>query len=414
LKRAVVTGAGIVSSLGNSLADVEAALRRGRACFEVVPEWAALGLPCRVAGVVRGADELAEEAGLPRRSLLAMSKAALYCALAAREAIADAGLEAAALASPRAGCIVGSGIGSTTAVYRGGVEVHAGRTRRVDPYSVLKAMSNAASASLAHLFRIGGRSYSLTSACATSAHAIGHAAELVRAGTLDVALAGGGEEVDELVAAAFCALRGALAGRRNDAPELAARPFAADRDGFVLASGAAVVVVESEEHARARGARVRGEIAGFAANSDGHDLVLPEPSGARAADCMTAALADAAATPAAVDYVNAHATGTVAGDLAEAAALRRVFGARLPPLSSTKSMGGHALGAAGAQELVHCLLMLEGGFLAPSINSEPRDPELADLPVVTSCRSARPDLLLSNSFGFGGTNAVLALRRAPA
>lgn len=412
MNQAVITGAGIVSSLGNSLADVAAALRAGRSGIQIVPRWTELGLRSQVAGVVHGAAELATAAGLPRRELAALAPGPLYCVLAAAQAVADAGLSAADLAAPRTGCIVGTGIGSTGAVYRGGVEVHAGRARRVDPYAVVQSMSSSASAAIVHRFGIGGRSYSLSSACATSAHAIGHAAELVRAGVLDVVIAGGGEEIDELVAGAFAAMRTALATRFNDRPGLASRPFAADRDGLVLASGAGIVVIESRQRALARGARVRAEIAGFGANSDGFDLVLPEPSGARAAECMALALADAGATAAEVDYVNAHATGTLAGDRAEAAALRQLFGDRLPPLSSTKSLGGHALGAAGAVEALHCLLMLEGGFLAPSCNSEPRDPELADLPVVTAARSAPLDLVLSNSFGFGGTHAVLALRRA--
>ena len=412
MNQAVITGAGIVSSLGNSLADVAAALRAGRSGIEIVPRWTELGLRSQVAGVVHGAAELATAAGLPRREIAALAPGPLYCVLAAAQAIADAGISADELAAPRTGCIVGTGIGSTGAVYRGGVEVNAGRARRVDPYSVVQSMSSSASAAIVHRFGIGGRSYALSSACATSAHAIGHAAELVRAGVLDVVIAGGGEEIDELVAGAFAALRTALATRFNDRPGLASRPFAADRDGLVLASGAGIVVVENRQRALARGARVRAEVAGFGANSDGFDLVLPEPSGARAAECMALALADAGATPAEVDYVNAHATGTQAGDRAEAAALRRLFGDRLPPLSSTKSLGGHALGAAGAHEALHCLLMLEGGFLAPSANSEPRDAELADLPVVTEARPARLELVLSNSFGFGGTHAVLALRRA--
>ncbi len=412
MNRAVITGAGIVSSLGNSLAEVAAALRAGRSGIERVQGWADLGLRSQVAGVVHGATELAAAAGLPRRELAALAPGPLYCILAAAQAIADAGLTAAELASPRTGCIVGTGIGSTGAVYRGGVEVHAGRPRRVDPYAVVQSMSSSASAAVVHRFGIGGRSYAVSSACATSAHAIGHAAELVRAGILDLAIAGGGEEIDELVAGAFAAMRTALASRFNDRPDLASRPFAADRDGLVLASGAGIVVVESRERALARGARVRAEIAGFGANSDDFDLVLPEPSGARAAECMALALADAGAGAAEVDYVNAHATGTAAGDRAEAAALRLLFGDRLPPLSSTKSLGGHSLGAAGAHEAIHCLLMLEGGFLAPSINSAPRDPELADLPLVTAARPARLELALSNSFGFGGTHAVLALRRA--
>ncbi len=412
MNRAVITGAGIVSSLGNSTVAVAAALRSARSGIETVPRWAELGLRSQVAGIIHGATELAAAAGLPRRDIGALAPGPLYCVLAAGQAIADAGLCAGELAAPRTGCIVGTGIGSTGAVYRGGVEVHAGRARRVDPYSVVQSMSSSASAAIVHCFGIGGRSYSLSSACATSAHAIGHAAELVRAGVLDIALAGGGEDIDELVAGAFAAMRTALATRFNDRPELASRPFAADRDGLVLASGAGIVIIENRERALARGARPRAEIAGFGANSDGFDLVLPEPSGARAAECMALALADAGADAAEVDYVNAHATGTLAGDRAEAAALRRLFGDRLPPLSSTKSLGGHALGAAGAHEAIHCLLMLEGEFLAPSANSEPRDPELVDLPVVTAARPARLELVLSNSFGFGGTHAVLALRRA--
>lgn len=412
MNRAVITGAGIVSSLGNSTVAVAAALRSARSGIETVPRWAELGLRSQVAGIIHGATELAAAAGLPRRDIGALAPGPLYCVLAAGQALADAGLCAGELAAPRTGCIVGTGIGSTGAVYRGGVEVHAGRARRVDPYSVVQSMSSSASAAIVHCFGIGGRSYSLSSACATSAHAIGHAAELVRAGVLDIALAGGGEDIDELVAGAFAAMRTALATRFNDRPELASRPFAADRDGLVLASGAGIVIIENRERALARGARPRAEIAGFGANSDGFDLVLPEPSGARAAECMALALADAGADAAEVDYVNAHATGTLAGDRAEAAALRRLFGDRLPPLSSTKSLGGHALGAAGAHEAIHCLLMLEGEFLAPSANSEPRDPELVDLPVVTAARPARLELVLSNSFGFGGTHAVLALRRA--
>jgi 3-oxoacyl-[acyl-carrier-protein] synthase-1 len=272
-------------------------------------------------------------------------------------------------------------------------------------------MSNAAAAAIVRRFGVGGRSYSLASACASSSHAIGHAAELVRAGLADVVIAGGTEEIDDLIAAGFSALRSALSSRSNERPEAASRPFAEDRDGFVLASGAGVLVVESASHAEARGARIRAEIAGFGANSDDFDLVLPEPSGARAAQCMELALADAGARPEEVDAVNVHATATPAGDLAEAEALRRVF-ARLPPVASSKSLGGHALGASGVHEAIHCILQLEGGFLAPSINSEPRDPALRDLPVVTEARPATPRLMLSNSFGFGGTHAVLAIRRA--
>jgi 3-oxoacyl-[acyl-carrier-protein] synthase-1 len=411
VRRAVVTGAGIVSSLGNSLSEVEKALRAGEPRIAAVPLWKELGLRCQVAGVVGGVEELADRLELPRRNRLAMSNVALYASVAARAAVDDAGLAPADLASRRTGVVVGCGTGSAATIHRGGVDVHAGRARRVDPYAVLKTMASAPSAAIVHLLGVGGRSYSMSSACATSAHAIGHAAELVRAGLLDVAIAGGAEEIDELVAAGFSALRAALASRFNDRPAEASRPFAADRDGFVPASGAGVMVLEAEESARRRGARIRAELAGFGATSEGFDLVLPQPEGEAAAAAMMQALADAGEPPDAVDYVNAHGTATVAGDLAEAAALRRVFGARLPPISSTKSLGGHALGATGAIELVHCLLMIEGGFLAPSANSRPRDPLLADLPVVESARAADVRLALSNSFGFGGTNAALALRR---
>ncbi len=410
-QRAVVTGLGILSCLGNDAPAVERSLRLGRSGIERIPAWEDLGLRSTVGGPVRDVEALAERAGLGSRELLTLSRAALYSLLAAHDALLDADLPAATLRSHRTAVIVGSGVGDTTTIHRAASEARAGRARRIDAYSIVKSMSNAPAAAIVRRFGVGGRSYSLASACASSSHAIGHAAELVRAGLADVVIAGGTEEIDDLVAAGFSALRSALASRANDRPEEASRPFAQDRDGFVLASGAGVVIVESASHAEARGARIRAEIAGFAANSDDFDLVLPEPSGARAAQCMELALADAAARPEEVDAINAHATATPAGDLAEAEALRRVF-ASLPPVASSKSLGGHALGASGVHEAIHCILQLEGGFLAPSINSQPRDPALLDLPVVTEAREATPRLMLSNSFGFGGTHAVLAIRRA--
>jgi 3-oxoacyl-[acyl-carrier-protein] synthase-1 len=410
-RRPVITGLGVVSCLGNSTATVADALRAGRSGVTPVASWQALGLRSTVAGQVSGIEEMSERFALPPRERLAMSRAALYAVLATHGAVEDAALTASDLGNPRVGVVVGSGVGDTTTIHRGAAQVEAGRPRQIEPYAILKSMSNAPSAALVRRFGAGGRSYSLASACATSTHAIGHAAELVRGGRCDVVIAGGCEEIDDPTAAAFSALRSALSSHWNDRPAEASRPFAADRDGFVLASGAAIVVVESLTHAQRRGARIHAEVAGFGANSDGFDWVLPEPSGERAAACMREALDDAQASPDEVDYVNAHATATLVGDVAEAAALRRVFGARLPPISSTKSLGGHALGAAGAIEVIHCALMLNGGFLAGSRNSKPRDPALADLPVIATTRDADVRLALTNSFGFGGTHAVLALRR---
>jgi 3-oxoacyl-[acyl-carrier-protein] synthase-1 len=258
--------------------------------------------------------------------------------------------------------------------------------------------------------RIGGRSYSISSACSTSAHSIGHGFELIRAGQLDLAVVGGGEELNPVVAVAFDAMRVVLSTHYNGSPQKASRPFDADRDGFVLAEGAGILVLEEMDRAQQRGAHIRGEIIGYAANSGAEDIVLPEADGQSAADCIEAALRDAGVAPQAVDYVNAHATSTVQGDLAEAQALRRVFGNGGPLVSSTKSMTGHALGAAGAHELIFCLAMLEGGFVAPSINIERLDPAFDDLQVVRRTRRKDLSMAVSSSYGFGGSNAVLVVR----
>jgi 3-oxoacyl-[acyl-carrier-protein] synthase-1 len=412
VRRVVVTGVGIVSSLGHSFDDVARRLAAGASGITRNEEWAELGLAATVAGSLDGIDDKIAASSLTKRRRAAMGEAALYCCLAALDAVADARLEADDLAAESTACIVGSGIGSTRAVYDGGRQVYGGRPRRVDPYGVLHAMASSCSAAVSNLLGIRGRSYSLSSACATSSHNVGHAFELVRDGLLERAVAGGGEEIAPLVGAAFAALRSALSTRFAATPERASRPFEAERDGFVLSGGAGVVVLETLERALERGATIHGELAGFAANCDAFDLVLPEPEGTQAASCMRAAIADAGIEAAAVDYVNAHATGTVSGDLAEGRALRSVFGGDLPSISSTKSMGGHALGAAGAHELIHCLAMIERGFVAPSINVDRLDPELADLPVLRQTERREIDVAMSNSFGFGGTNAVLVVRRA--
>ncbi|HEX6201707.1 MAG TPA: beta-ketoacyl-[acyl-carrier-protein] synthase family protein, partial [Thermoanaerobaculia bacterium] len=403
-RRVAVTGIGLVSCLGHDLAAVGRALREGRSGVRAMPEWDRPGLRSRVAGALPGAEERFAAAGFPKQAALAMCEAGRWCALAARDAVADAGLEAAQLGDRGTGCFVGSGVGDVRTVHRTTEMYHAGHLRRADPFAVLRAMSSSPSATVATLLGVRGRSYSLTSACATSAHNVGHAYELIRDGALDRAVAGGGEEVSDLVAAAFSTLRLALSTRYNDEPERASRPYDAGRDGFVVGGGAGIVVLEELAAARRRGARIHCEIAGFAANSDAHDPVLPDPTGAGAAACIEAALADAGVTPDAVGYVNTHGTSTRDGDVAELNALRRVFGPRVPLFSSTKSMTGHPLGAAGALELAFCASMLEEGYLAPSINVDDPDPAVAGLPLITTTRDSRVDVALSNSFCFGGTN----------
>lgn len=411
-RRVAVTGIGLVSCLGHDYGEVGEALRAGRSGVRAMPDWDRPGLRSHVAGALDGAEEKLAAAGFPKQLALGMSDAARWCALAARDAVADAGLGAEELGDRATGCFVGSGVGDIATIHRTAEMYHAGRLRRADPFTVLRAMSSSPSASVANLLGIRGRSYSLSSACATSAHNVGHAYELIRHGGLDRAVAGGGEEVSDLVAAAFSTLRLALSTHYNDAPARASRPYDAGRDGFVVGGGAAIVVLEELAAARRRGAHVHCEIAGFGATSDAHDTVLPHPSGGGAAACMAAALADAGLEPREVGYVNTHGTSTQDGDVAELRALRRVFGDRVPAFSSTKSMTGHGLGAAGALELVFCASMLEGGFLAPSINVDDPDPEVAGLPLVTETREDGVDVAMSNSFGFGGTNAVLVLRRA--
>ncbi len=410
-RRVAVTGLGLVSCLGNDYRTATGALMRGASGVRAMPAWREHGLKSRVAGRVDGIEEKKKAARLPKKLVPGMSDAALYCCLAARDAVADAGLEAELLEDSGTGCLVGTGSSGVESIYRAGELFFGGRLRRIDPYTVLRAMSSSASAAVSNLLRIRGRSYSLSSACATSAHNIGHACELVAHGVLERAVAGGGEDVSELITGAFQALRLALSTRYNDTPAAASRPFDAGRDGFVISGGSGIVVVEELEAARRRGARIRAEILGFGANSDGFDLVLPQPEGEQAASCMRAALADARVAPEEVDYVNTHGTGTVHGDVAEVRALKSLFGDAVPPFSSTKSMTGHAIGAAGALELIFAVGMLEEGFLAPSINVDDPDPVCRGLPLVTEPRRQQVSTILSNNFGFGGTNASLVVRR---
>lgn len=407
-----VTGVGLISCLGFQYESVLERLKRGESGIRAVPEWGDFGIKSQVAGVIDDVSEKQAEVGVPKKLAPGMSDSALYCAISAIDAVRDAGLADEEVRSQRTACIVGSGIGSARSLYKACQLAFEGKTRRVDPFTVLRCMASSTSAGVANLLGTRGPSYSISSACATSAHNISHACQLIRAGIVDRAVAGGGEDCNELITASFAGLRVALSTRYNDTPTRASRPFDAGRDGFVISGGGGVVVLENLEVARARGARVRAEIAGFAANSDGYDMVLPEPQGRQTAECMRLAIADAGLEPGDIDYVNTHGTATVAGDVAEARALVQVFGDDLPRFSSTKSMTGHGIGAAGVLELIFCTGMLEQGFLAPSINIDEVEPELAGMPIVTETSYEGPRVVLTNNFGFGGTNASIVLRRA--
>jgi 3-oxoacyl-[acyl-carrier-protein] synthase-1 len=378
-----------------------------------MPEWEKLGLKSRVAGAIVDLDAKLETTPLPKKLLPAMSEAAKYCCIASLDAVKDSGLHEADVQSGKTACIVGTGIGSVESIYSGGNQVYSGQIGKMSPFTVLKGMASSSSAAVANLLKVHGRSYSISSACSTSSHTIGTAYELIRAGIVDRAVAGGGEEVHPLIASGFQALRFALSTKYNDRPQQASRPYDVDRDGFVIGGGAGIVVLEALDLALARGARPRAEIVGFGATSDGHDMVMPEPSGRHAAESMRNAVKDAGIQAEDVDAINTHGTSTSIGDLAEVRAMKEVFNGRLPPFSSTKSMTGHPLGAAGALEAIFCIAMLEHGFIAPSINIYTLDPEFERLPLVRTPSPAVPRTILSNSFGFGGTNACLILMSYP-
>lgn len=375
-----------------------------------MPEWESLGLKSRVAGAIVDIDAKLRCSSIPKKLLLAMSEASKYCCIASLDAVGDSSLSETDVQSERTACIVGTGIGSVESIYTGGRQVHSGEIAKLSPLVVLKSMASSSSAAVANLLKIHGRSYSISSACSTSSHSIGTAYELIRCGIVDCAIAGGGEEVHPLIASGFQALRFALASKYNDRPEQASRPYDAGRDGFVVGGGAGIVVLEALDRALARGARVRAEIIGFGTSSDGFDMVMPEPTGTQAAKCMLSAIRSSGINPREVGAVNTHGTATLLGDLAETNAMKIAFDGQLPPFSSTKSMTGHPLGAAGALETIFCVGMLEHGFIAPSINIDKLDPDFVGLPVVTTPRFMKLDTILSNSFGFGGTNASLLFK----
>ncbi|EPU0593944.1 beta-ketoacyl-ACP synthase I [Escherichia coli] len=403
MKRAVITGLGIVSSIGNNQLEVLASLREGRSGITFSQELKDSGMRSHVWGNVK----LDTTGLIDRKVVRFMSDASIYAFLSMEQAIADAGLSPEAYQNnPRVGLIAGSGGGSPRFQVFGADAMRGPRgLKAVGPYVVTKAMASGVSACLATPFKIHGVNYSISSACATSAHCIGNAVEQIQLGKQDIVFAGGGEELCWEMACEFDAM-GALSTKYNDTPEKASRTYDAHRDGFVIAGGGGMVVVEELEHALARGAHIYAEIVGYGATSDGADMVAP--SGEGAVRCMQMAM-HGVDTP--IDYLNSHGTSTPVGDVKELAAIREVFGDKSPAISATKAMTGHSLGAAGVQEAIYSLLMLEHGFIAPSINIEELDEQAAGLNIVTETTDRELTTVMSNSFGFGGTNATLVMRK---
>ncbi|MBL3573231.1 beta-ketoacyl-ACP synthase I [Rhodovulum sulfidophilum] len=406
MRRVVITGMGIISPIGNSTAEVEASLRAGRSGIRFEPVYAENGFRSQVAGI----PQIDLEGSIDKRQLRFMGAGAAYNYLAMEQAIADAGLEAGEVSNPRTGLIVGSGGPSTANFFVAHSTVkEKGSPKRMGPFMVTRCMSSTNSACLATPFRIKGVNYSITSACSTSAHCIGNAAELIQMGKQDVIFAGGGEEVDWTLSCLFDAMN-AMSSKYNDTPETASRPFDATRDGFVIAGGGGVVVLEELEHAKARGATIYAEVTGYGATSDGYDMVAPSGEGGeRSMELALATLPEGRR----VDYINAHGTSTVAGDVTEVKGVRNVFGEdAMPPIASTKSLTGHSLGATGVHEAIYSLIMMRKGFIAASANVTELDPEIRPGEIATELREGvEIDSVLSNSFGFGGTNATLLMSK---
>ena len=401
MKRVVITGTGIVSCIGNDNATVTQALRESRSGIRAMPQFTELGMRSQVAGV----PQINLEERIDRKQLRFMGDAAAYAHIALADAIAASGLTPAQVSHPRTGLIMGSGGGSPANQIEAADILRSKGIRRVGPYQVTRCMSSTVSACLSTNFAIKGINYSITSACSTSAHCIGAAAQQIAWGMQDVMFAGGGEEVTWGMGLLFDAM-GAMSSAYNATPEKASRAYDAHRDGFVLSGGGGAVVLESLDHALARGATILGEVIGFGATSDGADMVAPSGDGAVA--CMRQAIATVSEP---IDYINTHGTSTPVGDVPELRAIREVFGDAIPRFSSTKSLTGHSLGATGVQEAIYCLLMLQQGFIAGSANIETLEPAAEGMPLVRQTVDAPIRTALSNSFGFGGTNACLVLRR---
>ena len=407
MRRVVVTGMGIVSSIGNTTQEVVASLREARSGVVRAERYAELGFRCQV----HGAPTLDPSQLVDRRAMRFHATGTAWNHVAMDQAIRDAGLEEKEISNPRTGIVMGSGGPSARTIVEAADTAREKGPKRIGPFAVPKAMSSTASATLATWFKIKGANYSISSACATSNHCIGNAYEMIQWGKQDVMFAGGCEELDWTLAVLFDAM-GAMSTKFNDRPAVASRAYDVNRDGFVIAGGAGVLVLEELEHARARGARIYGEIIGYGATSDGYDMVAP--SGEGAIRCMRQAL-EGVKVP--IDYINPHATSTPVGDLREIEAIRTVFGSgdACPKISATKSLTGHSLGATGVQEAIYSLLMMNNGFICESANIEELDPAFADMPIVGSrIDNAHLRAVLSNSFGFGGTNATIVMKHVDA
>jgi len=405
MRRVVVTGMGIVSSIGNNTQEVLASLHEAKSGVVRADKYAELGFRCQV----HGAPTLDAQEVVDRRAMRFHGGGTGWNHVAMEQAIRDAGLEEREISHEMTGIIMGSGGPSTRAIVESADVARSKGPKRVGPFAVPKAMSSTASATLATWFKIKGVNYSISSACATSNHCIGNAMETIQIGKQDLIFAGGCEELDWTLSVLFDAM-GAMSSKYNQMPGKASRAYDVDRDGFVIAGGAGVLVLEELEHARARGARIYAEMAGYGATSDGHDMVAP--SGEGAVRCMRMALKDVKVP---IDYINPHATSTPIGDVKEIEAIREVFGDKCPPISATKSLTGHSLGAAGAQEAIYSLLMMNNGFICESANIENLDPAFADMPIMRERRdNVALGCVLSNSFGFGGTNASVVFKRLDA
>jgi len=402
MKRVVVTGMGIVSSLGNNKSEVLESLKKAKSGIEFSEKYAEMGLRSHVHGSV---SEIDTSDVIDRKMLRFMADAAIYNAIALDEAIKQSELSPEIVSNERTGLIMGSGGASNQNVVEAADILREKGIKRVGPYRVPRAMGSTTSACLSTLFKIKGINYSISSACSTSAHCIGNAMEQIQLGKQDVVFAGGGEELDWSLTMLFDAM-GALSSKYNDTPEKASRAYDANRDGFVISGGGGALVLESLEHAEARGAHIIAELVGYGATSDGYDMVAPSGEGAKR--CMELAISTVNGS---IDYINAHGTSTPVGDMKELQAIKQVFNSKIPLIGSTKSLSGHALGAAGVNESIYSLLMLENDFVAESVNIETLDEEAEGMPIVRKTTQLKLDRILSNSFGFGGTNACLVFER---
>lgn len=406
MRRVVITGIGIISPIGNSAVEVEASLRTGKSGIIAAPDYAERGFRSQV----KGQPVITLEDHIDKRDLRFMGPGAAYNFLAMKQAIADSGLAPEDVSNERSGLIMGSGGPSTSNFFQAfDAVINKGAPKKMGPFMVTRCMSSTNSACLATPFKIKGVNYSITSACSTSAHCIGNGTELIQMGKQDIVFAGGGEELDWTLSCLFDAM-GAMSSKYNDTPATASRPYDATRDGFVIAGGGGVVVLEELSHARARGAKIYGEVTGYGATSDGYDMVAPSGEGGeRAMRLALSTLPEGRH----VDYINAHGTSTVVGDVTEVDAVRRIFGrGHTPPIASTKSLTGHSLGATGVHEAIYSLIMLTKGFIAASANVTTLDPALDPAEIVTTLRDGVTlDTVLSNSFGFGGTNATLVMSK---